>query len=461
MSRSADPRSLLPGVNKLLERPEFVALRNTIATPNLTSIIRRVLDHARTAIAAGGSLPTEDMLTAEACGIIDKLLRAGPHRVINATGVILHTGLGRAPLSDRAIEAVVEAARYCDLEFELDTGQRGDRQTHVEELLCWLTGAEAALVVNNNAAALYLTLNALAFRREVVVSRGQLIEIGGSFRLPEIMARSGCKLIEVGTTNRTRARDYAAAISDRTAMLLRAYPSNYRIDGFTESVEIAELAALAKQRDTLCVDDLGGGLLWDWTELGLPSEPSVAQSLGDGADLVLVSGDKVIGGPQAGIILGKKSIVATLKRAPLARVLRAGKLELAALASTLTSFLHRERPEFEVPTWRMLSEQMTTTRARAARLKSLLTPLGTWQQLDVVELPAQAGSGTLPAMPLPSCAIACLPAKHSAVSWARKLRAAPTPVIPVIQDETVYLNLRTVSDHELDTLFASVRSSLE
>lgn len=461
MSRSADPRSQLPGVDKLLERPEFVALRSAIATPHVSRILRRVLDQTRAGMTAGNPPPSDDKIAAQAVKLIDTLVHAGPRKVINATGVILHTGLGRAPLSDRAIDAVVRSAKYCDLEFELATGQRGDRQIHVEELLCWLTGAEAALVVNNNAAALYLVLNALAFRKEVVVSRGQLIEIGGSFRLPEIMARAGCKLIEVGTTNRTRIQDYAVAVNKKTAMVLRAYPSNYRIDGFTESVEISELAALAKQQSTLCVDDLGGGLLWDWTELGLPHEPNVAESLSSGADLVLVSGDKVIGGPQGGIILGKKDVVTKLKKAPLARVLRAGKLELAALAATLTSFLHHERPAEEVPTWRMLAEPIEVTRARATRLKDRLVPLCDWRSLELADLPAQAGSGTLPAVQLVSCGIACMPPKHSAASWSRKLRTAATPVIPVVQDDTVYLNLRTVADDEIDALTATVRSSLE
>ncbi len=235
MARSDDPRSQLPGVDRLLERPEFVELRAKIATPLLSRILRDEIDKARAEIGKSGKAPTEDKLAKQALSIIKSKLHAGPRRVINATGIILHTGLGRAPLSDNAKAAIVEAAGYCDLEYDLPSGQRGDRQSHVEDLLCWVTGAEAALVVNNNAAALYLVLSALAYRKEVIVSRGQLIEIGGSFRLPEIMSRSGCKLVEVGTTNRTRIADYAAAITKNTALLLRAYPSNYRIDGFTES----------------------------------------------------------------------------------------------------------------------------------------------------------------------------------------------------------------------------------
>lgn len=461
MARSDDPRSQLPGVDRLLERPEFVELRAKIATPLLSRILRDVIDKARVEIGKSGKAPTEDKLAKQALSIIESKLNSGPRRVINATGIILHTGLGRAPLSDNAKTAIVEAAGYCDLEYDLPSGQRGDRQSHVEDLLCWLTGAEAALVVNNNAAALYLVLSALAYRKEVVVSRGQLIEIGGSFRLPEIMSRSGCKLVEVGTTNRTRIADYAAAVTKNTALLLRAYPSNYRIDGFTESVEISELVQVAREHNALCIDDLGGGLLWDWTEHGLPVEPNVAQSLNEGADLVLVSGDKVIGGPQSGLIIGCKAIVQRLKKSPLARVLRPGKLEVAALSATLMSFLLHSRPEHEIPTWQMLTERYEVTKQRAELLRTKLVRLSDWQTLEVVELSAQAGSGTLPAMPLKSCALAILPKGQSAATWSRKLRTATTPIIPVVQDETVYLNLRTIADRELELIETVVRSCLD
>jgi len=451
MADQGDARRNLPGVDRLLDHPELRVFRSLIATPHLTKIVRAELDRARAAVSQGKTVPSEDMLARRIAEIVDGHLTAGPRRVINATGTILHTGLGRAPLSPSAISALHESAGYCDLEFDLATGDRGDRQGHVENLLAWLTGAEAALVVNNNAAALFLVLHALASRKEVIVSRGQLIEIGGSFRLPEIMSRAGAKLVEVGTTNRTRVADFSAAVTPSTAMLLRAYPSNFRIEGFSESVEIAELATVARQHGILCVDDLGGGLLWDWADIGMPAEPHVSQSLTDGADLVLVSGDKVLGGPQSGIILGRKSLVTKLKKSPLARVLRPGKLEIAALAATLLSFLHPDRAARELPVWRMFAETPQVTRARAEKLILLLKSCE-WAVLEVRESPAQAGSGTLPATPLPSFAVAIRHVKLSSARFAKALRLSSLPVIGTVQDDIVLLNLRTVADQEVGEL---------
>jgi len=460
MTDSSDARRNLPGVDRLLERPEFRSLREKVSVPLQTRILREEIETARSKVEQGGGVPREDSIAKSAIRRIQGHLNSAPRRVINATGIILHTGLGRAALSEGAIQAIIDSAGYCDLEFDLESGQRGDRQSHVESLLCWLTGAEAALMVNNNAAALFLVLNALASRKEVVVSRGQLIEIGGSFRLPDIMSRAGAKLVEVGTTNRTRIADFEAAITAKTVMLLRAYPSNFRIEGFAESVEINELSALARSKGVLCVDDLGGGLLWDWAKLGLPEEPHVAQSLADGADLVLISGDKVLGGPQAGLILGKKAIVEKLKKSPLARVLRPGKLEVAGLAATLTSFLHPSRPTREIPSWRMFSESHEVTRARAARVVSILQEKHTWQVLDHRESPAQAGSGTLPATPLPSVAVAALPQGTTAARWSKKLRQARVPLVTVVQDDLVLLNMRTVADHEVELLCDMISESL-
>lgn len=461
MAESQDARRVLPGVDKLLERPEFRRLRDVVSVNLQSRVLRELVESARKRIAEGGHAPSEDHIAQQAAERIDSLLSSRPHRVINCTGVILHTGLGRAALSTSAIEAIVESSGYCDLELDMVSGQRGDRQEHVEDLLCWITGAEAALMVNNNAAALFLVLNALASGKEVVVSRGQLIEIGGSFRLPEIMSRAGAKLVEVGTTNRTRIEDFESACSTKTVMLLRAYPSNYRIEGFSESVEIAELARVARRHNILCVDDLGGGLLWDWAKLGLPEEPHVSQSLSGGADLVLVSGDKVLGGPQSGIILGRADLVRKLKKSPLARVLRPGKLEVAALAATLTSFLHPSRPAKEIPTWRMFSESLEVTRSRSERLKGLLAGKHNWQVLESRNSPAQAGSGTLPATPLTSVALVCLPANTNAARWSKKLRQAQVPVVSVVQDELVFLNLRTVSESEVELLATQILKSLE
>jgi L-seryl-tRNA(Ser) seleniumtransferase len=455
-----DARRTLPGVDKLLERPEFRSLRDTVSGPLQSRVIREEIEAARAKIEQGKSAPDETVIARAALSKINSYLNSAPRKVINATGIILHTGLGRAALSENAIKAVVESAGYCDLELDMDSGQRGDRQQHVESLLCWLTGAEASLMVNNNAAALFLVLNTLATKREVIVSRGQLIEIGGSFRLPEIMSRAGAKLVEVGTTNRTRIADFANAVTDKSVMLLRAYPSNYRIDGFTETVAIKELAEVAHKHNLLCIDDLGGGLLWDWVKIGLPEEPHVSQSLADGADLVLVSGDKVLGGPQAGLIMGKKTLVQKLKKSPLARVLRPGKLEVAALSATLNSFLHPARPEKEIPAWQMFAESLETTRARAEQVKHKLAQHKNWHTLEVRELPAYAGSGTLPAEPLPSLAVACLPKNTTAARWSKKLRQSRTPIVSVVQDDLVCLNMRTVADSEIDLLCEVILESL-
>ncbi len=461
MADSQDARRSLPGVDKLLERPEFRVLRDLVSVPLQSRVIREEIESARKKIEQRGVAPSENQIARQAATRINSYLNSRPRRVFNCTGVILHTGLGRASLSAAAIDAIIESAGYCDLELDLDSGQRGDRQAHVESLFCWLTGAEAALMVNNNAAALFLVLNALASGKEVIVSRGQLIEIGGSFRLPDIMSRAGAKLVEVGTTNRTRVHDFESAISAKTVMLLRAYPSNYRIDGFSESVEIKDLAEVAHRHGVICVDDLGGGLLWDWAKMGLPEEPHVAQSLADGADLVLVSGDKVLGGPQAGIILGRTDLIKKLKKSPLARVLRPGKLEVAALVATLTSFLHPSRPAQEIPTWRMFTEPLEVTRARAELLMSKLAANSIWQVLELRDSPAQAGSGTLPATPLPSVAVVCLPKNTTAARWSKKLRQAQIPVMSVVQDELVFLNMRTVADSEVDLLATQILHSIE
>lgn len=410
------------------------------------------MDFARAAIRQGDAPPSVDDLAGRIADRIALVTSAGPRRVINATGIVLHTGLGRAPLAPEAVDAVSQAAQYCDLELILASGERGDRQAHVQDLLCLLTGAEAALVVNNNAAALYLTLNVLAYRREVVLSRGQLIEIGGSFRLPEIMGRSGVRLREVGTTNRTRLADYEAAISPRTALLLRAHPSNFRMIGFTEAVSVAELAELGRRHAIPVVDDLGNGLLWDWTQLNLPAEESVQSSLEAGADLVLVSGDKVLGGPQAGIILGSKPLVSRLTGSPLARVMRCEKLTIAALAATLRLYLERRAVRERIPVWQMLTAAPHALKQRATELCMRLRQVAEWHVCEVRECSSEAGSGTLPAVELPGFAVCLIPKRTSVERFARRLRTARTPVIGAVRQNALWLDVRTVADSEFDLL---------
>jgi L-seryl-tRNA(Ser) seleniumtransferase len=461
VAETDDPRRGLPAIETLLNHPQLAAWQERIAPEFIAVIARTLVAEERTAVEKGHAPANLEAILKRCSRRLEELLRPSLKRVINATGVILHTGLGRAPLSADAARAIQEASGYTALEFNLTSGERGDRQIHVEPLLCLLTGAEAALVVNNNAAALYLVLNALGYRREVIVSRGQLIEIGGSFRLPDIMDRSGVKLVEVGTTNRTRTDDYRAAITPKTALLLRAHPSNYRIEGFTESVAIADLVSLGREYGIPVVDDLGSGVLWDWTKFGLPYEPTVAESLSAGADLVLVSGDKALGGPQAGIILGPRELVAKLKKSPLARILRPDKSILAALSATLRQFLVPERAAREVPVWHMMTTPVESLRSRAIKLRDRLARLTQWQNLEVRDSEAEAGSGTMPTMTLPSVAICCLPKGESPAKWARRLRQATVPIVATVKHDLVWLDLRTIAASDEDDLVASISSSLK
>jgi L-seryl-tRNA(Ser) seleniumtransferase len=359
--------------------------------------------------------------------------------VINATGVIVHTNLGRAPLASAALEQVKDAARgYSNLEYDLEAGERGSRQTHVADLLRRLTGAEAALVVNNNAAAVLLALAALAEGREVIVSRGELIEIGDGFRIPDVLARSGAQLREVGTTNRTRAADYENAIWPETAVLLRVHRSNFRVVGFTEQPSVTELAQVAQSHKVVLVDDLGSGALVD-----IGDEPTPGASLAGGADLVCFSGDKLLGGPQAGIVVGNAELVERLRRHPLQRAVRADKLTLAALEGTLALYLEPERALREVPVLRMALEETDAVRARAERLAELAGG-------EVEETVGRIGGGALPLAELPSFACAV------EEELAAPLRAGDPPVVGVVRDGRLLLDCRTLSDDEADEVAAAV-----
>ena len=360
-------------------------------------------------------------------------------RVLNATGVIVHTNLGRAPLAEAALDHVREATRgYSNLEFDLTTGSRGSRQDHVAGILRRLTGAESALVVNNNAAAVLLALAALGEGREVIVSRGELIEIGDGFRIPDVLARSGARLVEVGTTNRTRAADYEQAIGPETAVLLRVHQSNFRVVGFTEQPRVEELASVARRHVLPLVDDLGSGVLGALTD-----EPSAREALAAGADLVCFSGDKLLGGPQAGIVVGRADLVERLRRHPLQRALRADKLTIAALEGTLQ--LHLDAPE-RIPVLRMLREPAAAVRERAKRLAAAVG--GT-----VEETVARVGGGALPLAALPSFACAIEEA------LVGPLRAGSPPVVGIVRDGQLLLDCRTLDDNEVDEVAAAVRAA--
>ena len=421
----------LPSVDELLRDERLASEPHDLAV----AAARAVLDRAREEISAGrdpGSLV--DAILVELAGAREPSLR----RVLNATGVLVHTNLGRAPLAPAALARVAEVGGgYSNLEYDLASGERGSRQDHLSSLLRRLTGAEAALVVNNNAAAVLLALAALAEEREVVVSRGELIEIGDGFRIPDVLVRSGARLVEVGTTNRTRAADYEGVIGPDTALLLRVHQSNFRVVGFSERPRLAELAEVARRHGLPLVDDLGSGAL---TAVG--DEPTPAESLRAGADLVCFSGDKLLGGPQAGIVVGRGDLVERLRRHPLQRAVRADKLTLAALEGTLLLALDPETRD-EVPVLRMLHEPLEAVRRRAERLAELVGG-------EVEETVARVGGGALPLAELPSFACAV------EETLAGPLRDADRPVVAVVRDGRTLLDCRTLADAEIDEVAKAV-----
>jgi L-seryl-tRNA(Ser) seleniumtransferase len=421
----------LPSVDELLRDERLGAEPREL----VLAAARETLEQARAEIQAGrdpGALV--DAVLAE----LGRARQPSLRRVLNATGVLVHTNLGRAPLAEAALERVAEVgAGYSNLEYDLERGERGSRQDHLAALLRRLTGAEAALVVNNNAAAVLLALAALAEGREVIVSRGELIEIGDGFRIPDVLARSGARLVEVGTTNRTRAADYERAIGPETALLLRVHQSNFRVVGFSEQPRLTELAAVARAGELPLVDDLGSGALGR-----VGDEPTPTESLRSGADLVCFSGDKLLGGPQAGIVVGRSDLVERLRRHPLQRALRADKLTLAALEGTLALALDPETRN-EVPVLRMLHEPVEAVRARAERLAELIGG-------EVEETVARVGGGALPLAELPSCACAV------EEELAEPLRLGEPPVVAVVRDGRTLLDCRTLTDAEVHEVAAAV-----
>ena len=428
-------------VVQLRDLPSVDELARAVDDPLAVDAARTVLDSAREEIRAGAD-PGD--LTARLRDELTAARRPRLRRVLNVTGVIVHTNLGRAPLAEEAIARVADVARgYSNLEYDVTAGARGSRQDHIAPILRRLTGAEAALVVNNNAAAVLLALAALAEGREVLVSRGELIEIGDGFRIPDVLARSGARLREVGTTNRTRAADYERATGPDTALLLRVHQSNFRVVGFTEQPTTAELAQVARRARLPLVDDLGSGvLLPPSNSLLLGDEPSAREALAAGADLVTFSGDKLLGGPQAGIVVGRADLVEKLRRHPLQRAMRADKLTLAALEGTLTLYL--DAPE-RIPVLRMLREADDAVRARAERLASLVG--GT-----VEETVARVGGGALPLAEIPSFACAV------EETLARPLRNAERPVVGIVRDGRLLLDCRTLQDDDVRDVAAAVAS---
>ena len=452
----------LPGVDAWLSSEQGTTLCAEYSRAEVVVVMRSHLDRIRGGLEQGrGELPElasdeyTDLLRADLIQRRSNSLQP----VINATGIVIHTNLGRSPLADEAIQAMEQVSQgYSNLEYDLDAGVRGSRNSHVARLLCELTGAEAALVVNNCAAAVLLVLRVLAGSGEVVVSRGELIEIGGSFRMPDVIAQSGARMVEVGTTNRTTIRDFATALTDETRLLLTSHPSNYRIVGFTASPDPRELAKLANDRRLILVRDLGSGSLRQMKQFGV-TEPTVADCISEGSHIVTFSGDKLLGGPQAGIIVGRVDLIERLRQHPMARALRIDKLSLAALGATLMLYQEPNDPFERVPVLRMISQSQSTVAQRAEQVAKQLEGIpGITVSLD--DAVSYAGGGALPMSELASKVVKLEGADASAAEIAAKLRAANRPVICRIYQDSVRLDLRTVLPDQSSELVDSVREAL-
>lgn len=460
----------LPAVDRLLKEPVIGELLERLPRRLVLAAVQETLQGYRQKICGerdGGQFRTgldlsPARLAQEAAALAQNQAVPCLRPVINATGIVLHTNLGRAPLAPAAAKAVAEILeRYCNLEIDLVEGVRGSRQAHLERLLCDLTGAEAAVVVNNNAAAVFLLLNSCAAGKEVIVSRGQLVEIGGSFRLPEVMAAGGACLVEVGTTNKTYRRDYEAAITADTAALLKVHTSNYHLIGFTASVDAADIAALAHAHNLLALEDLGSGVLLDITRYGLPPEPRVQESIAAGMDLVTFSGDKLLGGPQAGIIVGRCELIEKIRSNQLARVLRVDKLTVAALEATLRLYLDEEKAVQEIPIWRALTAPLSRLQERAETLASRLKAYFGEADVELLKGSSRVGGGALPTAELPTVLLS-LQVPHVASSvLAERLRCGNPPVIVRLQQERLLLDLRAVEPEQDEPLLKALVVALE
>ncbi len=456
----------LPSVDELLRHALLAPLAGTGAHLLLVESAREVIGSIREQIRSGQETPPLEEIATRIQQAFQQRQRPNLRPVINATGVIINTNLGRAPLSDDALQAISEVARgYSNLEYDLEEGERGSRHSHVRALLRELTGAEDALVTNNNAAAVLLVLSALAAGREVIISRGQLVEIGGGFRVPDVMRQSGARLVEVGTTNRTRLSDYATAMSAETALLLSVHPSNFRITGFTEAAPLGALAELAHNQGLLVVEDLGSGCLLDSAHFGLAHEPMPQESMSAGADVVCFSGDKLLGGPQAGIILGKREIIARIAKHPLMRAIRIDKLTLAGLEATLRHYQRHEAAE-RIPIWRMIAMPQETLRQRAQQWMTRLRERGVFAEL--IEGQSTIGGGSLPGETLPTTLLAIREDMGQRLSTngpslealARNLRAGDPPIIARILRDRLLLDPRTVLPEQDHLLLNGLQAAL-
>lgn len=464
-----DRRSLLrqiPSIDRLLNTSPLAHRATSHPHAQLREGAQRAVEELRARLLdEEAPIPSLDpvIVATRALQILDELETHSLRRVLNLTGTVLHTNFGRAPLAESALQAVVDVSRgYSTLEYDLAQGARGERHVHVEELICRLTGAEAALAVNNNAGAVLLSLSALAGGKSALVSRGELIEIGGAFRIPEIMAAGGVKLVEVGATNKTHRKDFQQAITPETALILKVHTSNYRILGYTAAVSGEELAKLGHEHGIPVLEDLGSGLLHDLSFLGLPQEPTVRMSLAAGIDIVTFSGDKLLGGPQAGLIAGRKEYISKLKKHPLARALRLDKMTLVALEATLRLYLDPQRAFREVPTLQMLATSAEEVQGRCRQqLPALRGAVSERAGLEIVAATATVGGGAMPLAELPGFAIAVSPRQISLQTLSERLRQGNPPVIGRIQDDRLLLDPRTLLPGEDHLLVAALGEALD
>lgn len=456
----------LPSVREVLQTETAQKLMQSLPRTIVTEAVRKVIDKIRNQILSGNGaeVATAEQIAQQAQSVLWREVIPIMPRVINATGIIVHTGLGRSLLSERAVRRLVEVATHpCALEVDEVTGERSFRDLRVEKLLCLLTGAEAATVVNNNAAAVLLILNTLAEGREVIVSRGELVEIGGSFRIPEIMKKSGSILVEVGTTNKTRLSDYERAINERTALLLKVHQSNFKIVGFTEQVPLEDLVALGQKYNLPVVEDLGSGALANVSRVGIEKEPMVQESVEAGADLVSFSGDKLLGGPQAGIVVGRKDLISKLRRNPLYRAFRCDKLTFAALEATLLSYFDEEQAWREIPTLQQIALTEREVKRRALGVARRLQKLGLPKNsVSIQPSNSQVGGGALPDQFLPTWCVVVKPKEDDkADNFAQRLRLGNPSVFCRIQKDALWFDMRTVLPSELNELAECIAKAWE
>ncbi|MDA8082826.1 MAG: L-seryl-tRNA(Sec) selenium transferase [Nitrospiraceae bacterium] len=462
-SESQQVLSTLPSVDELLKSPEGTAWLTVFRRRIVLNAIRDIIASTRDALLSGRLQSFDrDALIRDIDSRIRRDSSFSLRRIINATGIVLHTNLGRSVLSERVLQNVVSVSiGFSNLEYDLEAGSRGKRHSHTTRLLREITGAEDALIVNNNAAAVLLCLNTVARGREVIVSRGELVEIGGSFRVPDIMATSSAILREVGTTNKTHLYDYTGAINDQTALLLKVHQSNYRVTGFTSDLPVNKLAKLGRERQLPVMYDLGSGCLLDLKPFGVHSEPSVKEVVEAGVDIITFSGDKLLGGPQGGIIVGRKKYLDPIRKNPLARAVRIDKMTIAAFEATLMDYLDEARAVREIPSLRMLFQPPEEIQKRAGRLASLLRKRIKGERFFVIRDVSKAGGGSLPEIEFPTFAVSLKPGNISVNELERKLRAGTPPVITRIKNEALLFDARTIGDGELSAISDAVSGVLQ